>query len=198
MSLCLTCRRDVCGRVVDARVLLIGPIRVSRAYLPVPDQCMEAVRIHPEWCRRILGVDPRDHTDALDDYPTVRPDRGRTLLDLLRTTLSPEEASITCWALWASKLVVTWPTEPAFWCTVACSGSEHLRDRRIPDSMEQQPVQQTLESLHRISAAAERTTDPSTADGSCMGPPGRTRTCRHMSGIGRVLSADGDEEDPAP
>ncbi len=95
VSLCFACQRDEHGTVEDAELLLIGPVRQSRGYLPSPSRRMEGVRIHPEWSRMILGTDPRDHTDALDDYTAIQPDRGKTLLELLRTTRSSQE-SLAC------------------------------------------------------------------------------------------------------
>lgn len=92
ISLCFACQRDAEGNVDDPELLLIGPVRVSRAYLPFPGRCMAAVRIHPEWSRTVLHVDPRDHGDALDDYTVALPRHGRALLDALRDTRSTGQA----------------------------------------------------------------------------------------------------------
>lgn len=95
VSLCFACQRDAHGRVSAPELLLVGPVRTPRAYLPERKRCMAGVRIHPEWCRNILGIDPRDHVDALDDFATIRPREGRRLLaELCATRSSPE--SLRC------------------------------------------------------------------------------------------------------
>jgi AraC-like DNA-binding protein len=95
VSLCFACQRDARGWAGAAELLLIGPVRTPRTYLPERRRSMAAVRVHPEWCRSILGIDPRDHTDALDDYAAIRPQRGRALLAELCATRSPRE-SLQC------------------------------------------------------------------------------------------------------
>jgi len=43
--------------VVDARLILIGPVPRRVFFAPEPGQHIDAVRRHPEWARDLLGVD---------------------------------------------------------------------------------------------------------------------------------------------
>ncbi len=134
VSLCFACRRSEQGSAEDPEILLIGPVRQSRAYLPAPARRMEAVRVHPEWSRAILGVDPREHTDALDDYAVVQPDRGRTLLELLRSTRSPEE-SLACLFDFVGEQARRHMPDGA--SLLAHRGLQQVRRSRRPDRLQQ-------------------------------------------------------------
>src|ERR1700686_930693 len=73
--------RDGAGRVVDARLILIGPVVTPRFFAPEQGLHIDAVRLHPEWARDVLGVDPREAADAVVPFEELS---SRKLPRLLR------------------------------------------------------------------------------------------------------------------
>lgn len=132
VSLCFACQRDAHGRVSAPELLLVGPVRTSRAYLPEQGRSMAALRIHPEWCRNLLDIDARDHTDALDDYAAMRPERGRPLLDKLCGTRSAEE-SLDCLLEFVER--ATHRRLPDSIALLAHRGLQSVRRRPRPDEV---------------------------------------------------------------
>ena len=65
LSLALERRTDARGVVVDARVVLIGPIETPKFFAPDRGFHLDAIRLHPEWCRDLLGTDPREIADGV-------------------------------------------------------------------------------------------------------------------------------------
>ena len=49
----------------DAQLILIGPIVTPRLFTPEPGLYVDAVRIHPEWLRHLLGVHRREAADLV-------------------------------------------------------------------------------------------------------------------------------------
>jgi AraC-like DNA-binding protein len=58
----------------------------------VPGEHLEGVRVRPEWCRDLLGIDPAEHEDALDEVPAPLVRRLGRLADRLVRTRSPDGA----------------------------------------------------------------------------------------------------------
>jgi AraC-like DNA-binding protein len=86
ISLCFESRRNAAGLVIDGKLTLIGPIRTPRLTEPDPELHLEAVRIKPEWTRRLLRANPAEHINAVDPIASPR------LLDRLTCTRTSDEA----------------------------------------------------------------------------------------------------------
>ena len=65
LSIALITKRDERNRVVDAQLALIGPIETPRFFAPERGLRLDAIRIHPEWCRDLIDVHPRDLMNAV-------------------------------------------------------------------------------------------------------------------------------------
>lgn len=89
VSVAFFCRRDRAGRVDAPQLILIGPVRTVRYFAPEPDLHIEAIRLKPEWCRVLLGVDPAEHDDALDELPGPLARRLAPVRDRLARTTAP-------------------------------------------------------------------------------------------------------------
>ncbi len=62
------------GAVLDRRVCLRGPIERVSEFSPVAGVRIDAVRLRPEWCQELIGVDPREHVDEVRPLSvTTRP-----------------------------------------------------------------------------------------------------------------------------
>jgi AraC-like DNA-binding protein len=85
VSLCFVSRRDSGGARCHAELMIIGPVQSARLFDPDPGLRMDAIRLNPEWCRDLLGIDPAEH---LDDSTPVRAPR---LLDRLVRASAPLE-----------------------------------------------------------------------------------------------------------
>lgn len=64
----------------DVSLVVVGPIYEVRRG-PEPGARLEAVRLRPEWCMDLLGIDPREQGDALNPLDQVRPRDAARLLD---------------------------------------------------------------------------------------------------------------------
>jgi AraC-like DNA-binding protein len=73
----------------DARLMLIGPIATPRLFAPEPGLHIHAVRLHPEWSRDILGVDPREAVDGVLPFEDVSSRRLPHLLRRLANSATP-------------------------------------------------------------------------------------------------------------
>ena len=65
LSIALITKRDERNRLVDAQLALIGPIETPRFFSPERGLRLDAIRIHPEWCRDLIDVHPRDLVNAV-------------------------------------------------------------------------------------------------------------------------------------
>ena len=92
LSLTFSSRRDAAGNVLSGRLVLIGPTTTQRFFSPEAGVDAAAVRLHPEWARDILGVDPRDHFDSVEAAAGTFPAKGRRAFDRLARTQSATEA----------------------------------------------------------------------------------------------------------
>jgi AraC-like DNA-binding protein len=73
LSICLTGTRDSGGRLTDAELLVLGPVRSVRYFNPTPGLHLEAIRLKSEWCRELLGIDPAVHVGGMDRFADAAP-----------------------------------------------------------------------------------------------------------------------------
>ncbi|MGZ4808511.1 MAG: helix-turn-helix domain-containing protein [Thermoanaerobaculia bacterium] len=92
LSIAFSSLRDRDGRLLDARLVLIGRIRQARFFAPEPGREAVAVRLHPEWPRDLLGVDPHDHSDVTASVAMACRARLSDSFDRLTRTASNGEA----------------------------------------------------------------------------------------------------------
>lgn len=92
VSLVFRCVRDRDGSAREAALILHGPILTPRVFRPPPGLHLEGVRLKPEWCRDLLGVDPPEHADAERDLSDLAPRRAGRLRRRLAGTRSSREA----------------------------------------------------------------------------------------------------------
>ena len=85
LSLTFSSRRDAAGRVLDARLVIIGPATRPRFFSPQAGLDAAGVRLHPEWARDIFGIDPRELSDIVEKVAMPR------LFDRLARTESSVE-----------------------------------------------------------------------------------------------------------
>jgi AraC-like DNA-binding protein len=71
LSIAYVSQVDERGRLVDARVVIRGPVHAPAFFAPPPGYRIEAIRLRPEWCRELIGVDPLEHLDAMRDIECV-------------------------------------------------------------------------------------------------------------------------------
>lgn len=65
-SLCFRSVRSEDGRPAEGRLVVMGPARTFRIFRPEPGCRIEAIRLHPEWMRSVLGIDGREHADVIE------------------------------------------------------------------------------------------------------------------------------------
>jgi len=65
VSLCFASVRDGNGRILDGRLLILGPIRTVRMFDPAPGSEWVGVRLRPEWCADAFGIHPGEVVDAI-------------------------------------------------------------------------------------------------------------------------------------
>jgi AraC-like DNA-binding protein len=73
LSICLSGTRDADGRLTDAELFVLGPVRTVRYFNPTPGLHLEAIRLKFEWCRELLGIDPAAHVGGLDRFADAAP-----------------------------------------------------------------------------------------------------------------------------
>lgn len=86
------CRRAKSGAVIDGELSFAGPTDVVRVFRPDPDLRIEAIGVHSEWCRAVLGLDARDHHDVMVPLSDVAPRIAARLRDRMMRTGGPAEA----------------------------------------------------------------------------------------------------------
>ena len=89
LSIALWTQRDGRGETLDARLVLIGPIATASFFAPAEGLHVDAVRIHPEWARDVLGVDPREAVDAVLPFDELSSRRLPRLLRKLAASARP-------------------------------------------------------------------------------------------------------------
>lgn len=94
LSLALERRTDERGVVIDARVVLIGPIGTPKFFAPERGFHLDAIRMHPEWCRDLLGTDPREITDGVYSFAQAAARTMPSRFELLLRTPSPLNALV--------------------------------------------------------------------------------------------------------
>lgn len=92
VSIAVQCVRRADGRVLHAELLLIGPVRHPRFYAAGSGEHLAAVRLRPEWCRSVMGIDPAEHADALTPFTEIDRRASAAWLDVLSHTRSPLSA----------------------------------------------------------------------------------------------------------
>lgn len=92
LSVTFSSRRDSAGRVLDARLVIIGPATTPRFFSPSAGLDAAGLRLHPEWARDLLGVDPTEHNDAVETVSAACPRMFPRAFDRLARTKSAEEA----------------------------------------------------------------------------------------------------------
>jgi AraC-like DNA-binding protein len=92
VTLFFQCWRDGTGRVIDALLSVQGPIRAVQPFVPGPRLHIEGVRLHPEWTRALLGVDPSELANGVERYALVSAGRAHHLYERLVRTMSSAEA----------------------------------------------------------------------------------------------------------
>jgi AraC-like DNA-binding protein len=110
LSIAAITRTDPDG-VADLRLVVRGPITRTAFFAPPAGYRIDGVRMRPEWCTELLGIDPDEHLDAIDLMCDVRPplearfqramSRGQSplaaLVDVLRdsvTSTSPSRNAV--------------------------------------------------------------------------------------------------------
>lgn len=96
-SICFEYRR-VAGRIEAPRVVVVGPVRAPRLFVPRPGVVLESVRLRAEWCRPLLGIDLRDWEGIVEELPRAS-GGGTALLD--RAVASVRESGTSFPALLA-------------------------------------------------------------------------------------------------
>src|SRR3982750_2363849 len=92
LSVTFSSRRDSAGRVLDARLVIIGPATTPRFFLPDAGLDAAGLRLHPEWARDLLGVDPQELKDVVETVNAASPRTFPHALDRLVRTRSAAEA----------------------------------------------------------------------------------------------------------
>jgi AraC-like DNA-binding protein len=75
ISIAFATRRDARGRILDARLLLVGCLDTPIFFAPAAGDHLEAVRVHPEWCRDLFGIEPADLIDGQHPFDSPLLDR---------------------------------------------------------------------------------------------------------------------------
>jgi AraC-like DNA-binding protein len=88
LSLTFSSRRDAAGRVLDARLVIIGPATTPRFFSPQEGLDAAGIRLHPEWARDLLGIDPREQADAVETVSVACPRKLPHAFDRLARTES--------------------------------------------------------------------------------------------------------------
>jgi len=91
LSLTFSSRRELSGRVLDARLVIIGPATRPRFFSPDAGLDAAGLRLHPEWARDLLGLDPRELCDVVVACPRALP---RAFDSLARTKSSAEAIAV--------------------------------------------------------------------------------------------------------
>jgi AraC-like DNA-binding protein len=73
------CRRNT---IIDARVVIAGPLVNPQFFAPAAGDRIDAVRLHPEWCADLFGIDPSPLFDTVKAH-------GGKLLDRLLASPAP-------------------------------------------------------------------------------------------------------------
>jgi len=89
LSIALITKRDERNRLVDAQLALIGPIATPRFFSPERGLRLDAIRIHPEWCRDLIDVHPRDLVNAVIPFQEAAARRLDHVLDRLVASERP-------------------------------------------------------------------------------------------------------------
>jgi AraC-like DNA-binding protein len=92
LSLAFGCRREMDGRPVDPRMLLIGPKRRPFLFAPAPGFELVAVRMKLEWVEPLLGLAPAELADTQPDLAVFFPRLAESALQRLSDTRTPARA----------------------------------------------------------------------------------------------------------
>src|SRR4029078_9019305 len=80
------------GRVLDGRRVFTRPATTPRFFSPAAGLDAAGLRLHPEWARDLLGVDPREQCDAVETVNAACPGTLPHAFDRLARTQSATEA----------------------------------------------------------------------------------------------------------
>jgi AraC-like DNA-binding protein len=92
LSLAFACRREVGGRLLDPRMLLIGPKSRPFLFQPPAGYQLVALRLKLEWVEPLLGLRPAEHRDSQPDLASVLPRFTASALPRLEDTWTPDQA----------------------------------------------------------------------------------------------------------
>lgn len=92
LSLAFACRRELDGRPLAPRMILIGPKSRPFLFRPPPGYQLVAIRFKLEWVEPLLGLDPAEHVDSQPDLAAVLPRLAESALQRLSDTRGPEHA----------------------------------------------------------------------------------------------------------
>jgi AraC-like DNA-binding protein len=87
LNLAIRCRRDLTGRPLDPRLVVIGPKTQPWVFRFQPGQEIAAVKVKLEWARPLLGLDPAAHLDREDELSDADPRMARELTAALAESL---------------------------------------------------------------------------------------------------------------
>jgi AraC-like DNA-binding protein len=67
------------GRLLDSRLMFMGPVQSVRVFRPEPGLHFDAIRLKPEWTRELMGVDPEEYADEFVGFEASRVPDGRAM-----------------------------------------------------------------------------------------------------------------------
>ena len=95
IAIALRCERAADGSISDATITFTGPTDEAYVFRPHRGLHLEAIRVQPEWCRQLLGIDPREHHNQIVPLSDISPRWNSFLEDrLLRTRTSSESLRV--------------------------------------------------------------------------------------------------------
>lgn len=93
LSVAFACRREVDGRPVEPRMLLIGPKSRPFLFRSAPGDELVAIRLKLEWVQPLLDLLPAEHADTQPALGTLLPRFAESALQRLADTRTPEHAT---------------------------------------------------------------------------------------------------------
>lgn len=92
VAIALRCDRASDGSITGAAITFTGPTDEPYVFRPHRGLHLEAIRVQPEWCRQLLGIDPREHHNQIVSLAHIAPHLNRRLEERLLRTKTPAES----------------------------------------------------------------------------------------------------------